>query len=124
MVKIFKKKDSVTISKKGYSANYIADIQFMSQLDTAGFILVQVNHGERSAPHAHAELEEVFVALSDMILYVDSEKYRLNTGDIVLVEPNEMHSFEGSSHELGRMLAIKFPNLKTDKIDATQDSPK
>lgn len=124
MVKIFKKNDSEEISKKGYSANYIADIKFLKQLDTAGFILVRVDPGERSAPHAHAELEEIFVALSDVILYIDSTEYIMEAGDVVLVEPNEMHSFEGLSNSIGHMLAIKFPNLKTDKIDANQGSSK
>ena len=124
MVKIFKKVDSETISKKGYTANYVADIQFMNQLDTAGFILVQIDSQKHSAPHAHVELEEIFVALSNMVMYVDSVEYRLEAGDIVLVEPNEVHSFEGLSDEPGSMIAIKFPNLKTDKIDVGQRSSK
>ncbi len=124
MVKIFKKIESEEISKKGYSANYIADVKFLKQLDTAGFIHVRVDPGERSTPHAHAELEEIFVALNDVTMYIDSIEYRLETGDVVLVEPTEMHSFEGLSKSPGYMLAIKFPNLKTDKIDANQGSSK
>lgn len=122
MVKVFKKKESEEISKKGYSANYVADVQFMKHLDTGGFILVRIDPGEKSAPHAHEELEEIFVALSDMIMYVDSIEYRLETGDVVLVEPKEAHSFEGLSDTPARILAIKFPNLKTDKIEVNQES--
>jgi len=118
MVKIFKKRDSEEISKKGYCANYVADVKFLKQLDSAGFILVRVDSGQRSAPHAHAELEEIFVALNDVVMYINSVEYRMESGDIILVEPNETHSFEGLHNNVGQMLAIKFPNLKTDKIDA------
>lgn len=124
MVKIFKKKDSEEILKKGYSTNYVADVKFMDQVDTAGFILVHLSPGGRSAPHAHAELEEVFVALCNMVIYVDSKEYSLEAGDVVLVEPNEAHSFEVISDAPVSMIAIKFPNLKKDKIDVSQGSSK
>jgi quercetin dioxygenase-like cupin family protein len=117
MVKIFKKNASPEISKKGYSASYVADVQFNKHLDTGGFILVSIDPGEKSAPHSHAELEEVFVALSRLRMYIDSIPYELETGDVILVEPYETHSFEALPTSEARLLAIKFPNLKTDKVE-------
>jgi quercetin dioxygenase-like cupin family protein len=100
----------------GYTAKYIADIEFQKELQTGGFILVSVAAGTRTEPHRHEKLEEVFVALSNLRMFVDSVEYHLENGDVVLVAPNESHSFEALEDSTARILAIKFPNLKNDKV--------
>ncbi len=116
MVKIFKASDSKEIQKKGYIAKYVADVKFQKSLDSGGFILVTVLAGEVSEPHAHGELEEVFVALSDLKMKIDSAEYELEKGDVVLVYPKESHSFEAYADSPASFIAIKFPNLKNDKV--------
>lgn len=117
MVRIFKMADSEEIVKNGYIAKYIADVEFGKKLDSGGFILVAVQPGVKSEPHAHEKLEEVFVILSDLIMVVDSISYQLEKGDVVIVAPNEYHSFEALPSIVAQILAIKLPNLKDDKID-------
>ncbi|MHA1575802.1 MAG: cupin domain-containing protein [Candidatus Thorarchaeota archaeon] len=116
MVKIYKASDSEGIQKKGYTAKYVADVEFRESLDSAGFILVAVQPGEITEPHAHGELEEVFVALSGLKIKIDSTDYELEKGDVALVYPNESHSFEAYTDSPALFLAIKFPNLKNDKV--------
>lgn len=116
MVRIFKLSDTEQITKKGYTASYVADIVFRESLNTGGFILVTISPGGKSEPHAHAELEEIFVALSNLTMYIDSVEYELEKGDVILVAPNESHSFEAPVTTEAQLLAIKFPNLKRDKI--------
>lgn len=116
MVKIFKASDSEEIQKKGYNAKYVADVKFRKSLDSGGFILVTVAAGEITEPHAHGELEEVFVALSGIKMKIDSVEYELEKGDVALVNLNESHSFEAYPDSHGSLLAIKFPNLKSDRI--------
>ena len=119
MVKIFKASDAEEIHKKGYTAKYVADVEFRKSLDTGGFILVTVNAGTKSEPHAHGELEEIFVVLSDMKMKIDSLEYELQKGDVVLVSPNETHSFEAALDSPASMIAIKFPNLKDDRVSSS-----
>jgi len=116
MVKIFKVSDSEEIQKKGYNAKYVADVKFRESLDSGGFILVTVAAGEKTEPHAHGELEEVFVALSGIKMIIDSAEYKLEKGDVALVNPNESHGFEAYADSRASLLAIKFPNLKSDRI--------
>jgi mannose-6-phosphate isomerase-like protein (cupin superfamily) len=120
MVQIFRNTDSPEVSKEGYSTSYVADVEFRQPINTGGFILVTINQGEKSAPHSHSKLEEVFVVLSNVRMSIDSEIYDLESGDVVLVEPNETHSFEASNDSPAYLLAIKFPNLKTDKNKAQE----
>ena len=118
MVKIFKASDAEEIHKKGYTAKYVADVKFRKSLDTGGFILVTVLAGTETEPHAHGELEEIFVVLSDMKMKIDSVEYELENGDVVLVSPNETHSFEATADSSARIIAIKFPNLKDDRVSS------
>ena len=116
MVRIFKASESEEISKKGYTAKYVADVMFRQKLNTGGFILVSVATGASTEPHRHEELEEIFVVLSNLKMVIDSVEYELEAGDVVLVDPNESHSFEASTHSPANLLAIKFPNLKNDRV--------
>lgn len=118
MVKIFKASDAEEIHKKGYTAKYVADVEFRMSLDTGGFILVTVLAGTKTEPHAHGELEEIFVVLSDMKMIIDSAEYELEKGDVVLVSPNETHSFEAAADSSASVIAIKFPNLKDDRVSS------
>lgn len=119
MVTIFKIADSEEIIKKGYTANYVADVEFRQKLDSGGFILVTVKPGGKSEPHAHRKLEEIFVILSNLRMIIDTITYELEKGDVVLVAPNEFHSFEALTTSAAQVLAIKFPNLKDDKVDSS-----
>jgi mannose-6-phosphate isomerase-like protein (cupin superfamily) len=72
--------------------------------------------GTNTIPHAHGKLEEVFIALSSMEMNVDNTSFHLDVGDIIVAEPGESHSFSADPKSDGKILAIKFPNLKHDKI--------
>jgi len=118
MVTIFKASDAEEIHKKGYTAKYVADVEFQKNLNTGGFILVTVLAGTKTEPHTHGELEEIFVVLSDMKMRIDSVEYELKKGDVVLVNPNETHSFEAPADSSASIIAIKFPNLKVDRLSS------
>ncbi len=118
MVKLFRAADAEEMARTGYSAKYIADIKFRKSIPDSGFIWVTIPAGTVTAPHAHAELQEAFVALTALSMHVDDRKLHLELGDIVLVDPGEKHSFSASKNSESSVLAIKFPNLKNDKIES------
>ncbi len=116
MVALYQLDEAESASREGYIARYVADIVFEKPSDTAGVILVELGVGGRTKPHAHEDLQEVFVALGDMKANVAGEDYILHRGDVLLVEPKEFHSFEAYLGQAASMLAIKIPNLKDDKV--------
>lgn len=116
MVKLFRVSAVEDTARSGYSAQYVADINFRANLNTGGFILVTIPAGVSTTPHSHGSLEEVFVAWTSLDLHVDDKTFHLASGDIALVEPGESHSFSSHSNKACRVLAIKFPNLKDDKM--------
>jgi quercetin dioxygenase-like cupin family protein len=116
MVRLYRASEAEDVGRAGYSARYIADIEFRNRIENGGFILVSILAGTTTTPHAHAILEEVFIALSRLEISVSGISYHLEPGDIVLAEPGEPHYFSAHPKEDGKVLAIKLPNLKDDKI--------
>jgi len=116
MVRIYKAIDSEKASRTGYVASYVADINFRRSLDSCGVIHVEINGNGKSSPHSHEYLEEVFIVLSKMLIHINDTTHELDEGDVILVEPGEAHSFETLTNQSGRIIALKFPNLKDDKV--------
>ena len=119
MVKIYRTSDEVAMKNQGYFGDYVADIELKAPITTAGVIIVTIPEGT-TAPHAHAELEELFIAISDVDMYIDNERYTLKKGDVALVAPGEFHYFEAPKEQSSSMIAIKLPNIKKDKIESVQ----
>ena len=115
MVRVFHIKDAAPTGRGGYSARYYADIQFRQHLETAGFIYVSIPACTQTDPHAHEELEELFIVLTPLVIVVDEKEISLSPGDLLMVEPNEFHSIRAPLNEEGKLVAIKCPNLKDDK---------
>jgi quercetin dioxygenase-like cupin family protein len=49
-------------------------------------------------------------------MFINDTRYDLNEGDVVAVDPGDFHSFETLSEGSGKILALKFPNFKDDKV--------
>ncbi|MFW9805924.1 MAG: cupin domain-containing protein [Candidatus Thorarchaeota archaeon] len=122
MVRIYRAEDSERTGRAGYDVRYVADLTFKDSLDSCGVILVDIKNKGRSSPHAHEQLEEVFIAMTNVLMYINDTRYELNEGDVVVVEPNEEHSFETEDDNPCRIIALKFPNLKDDKVVPTRGS--
>lgn len=115
-MKVFRKADASSTGRAGYSASYVADINFANASDTSGIIFVAIPKGTRTSPHAHALLQEVFIAMNRTKMGISSKILILEPGDVVLTDPGEFHWFETYEDEGATVIAIKVPNLKDDKI--------
>lgn len=116
MVRFYNLKDSEFISGGGYERNYVADVTFKIPPISAGFINVKIPKGVKTTPHAHEKLEEVFIILNRTKIGIDDELFEVQDGDITVIEPGEMHWFDNSESEDTQVIAIKFPNLSSDRI--------
>ncbi|TFG11722.1 cupin domain-containing protein [Candidatus Thorarchaeota archaeon] len=116
MVEFYQLDKAESASREGYIASYVGDIVFKEPSNTAGVIMIELGVGATTRPHAHENLQEVFVALGDMKATVAGENYILHRGDILLVEPGEFHSFQAYPAQAASMIAVKIPNLKDDKV--------
>jgi len=118
MVRIYRTSDGTRRGRAGYEALYLADIELDEKAGSLGFIVVDIPEGTETDPHLHANLTEVFMALSPLTVLVEGQKITLDTYDVLVVEPGEAHSFRAPEESPGRVLAVKVPNIKDDKLTA------
>lgn len=115
MPRVFRSDTAEKKERAGYEAKYLADILLKSPIDSLGFIVVTIPPGVTTEPHYHSQLDEVFVAITPVVVIVDFDEILLNPDDILIAEAGEKHSFRPASDNFGRLLAIKMPNVKDDK---------
>lgn len=65
---------------------------------------------EYRTPHMHRELEIILYYGGKTVAYVDSVRYELQTGDVFLTFPNQIHSYETVEPENYRLFLVK-PDL-------------
>ncbi len=116
MARIYRTDDVDPVMKEGYSATYVADLLFSKAVGSAGVILVDIEAGKQTKPHAHNHLEEIFIPLGQGIIGIDGKRIALKGGDVVVVERGETHWFQADDETPLRVIAIKTPNLKNDKV--------
>ncbi len=120
LVKVWRASDVKMIGMAGYGRKYVADVEFKESLRNGGFIYVKIPGGMKTRPHAHGILEEVFIIMNRTKMSVGGQLLDVDHGDVVLVEPGEAHWFETPEGDDVVVIAIKFPNLKNDKISSSQ----
>jgi mannose-6-phosphate isomerase-like protein (cupin superfamily) len=120
LVKVWRASDVEMIGLAGYSRKYVADVRFKESLQNGGFIYVRIPGGMKTDPHAHGTLEEIFIIMNKTMMGVGDQLLDVNQGDVVLVEPGEAHWFETPEGDDVVVIAIKFPNLKDDKIQVSK----
>jgi quercetin dioxygenase-like cupin family protein len=117
MVKLYQAADATFVGMGEYGRKYVADLLFKRKLENAGIIWVKVPGGMKTDAHKHEKLEEVFVFVDSTRMGVGKQVLELKEGDVVVIEPGEVHWFETPEGHDVRFVAIKCPNLKTDKVE-------
>lgn len=82
------------------------------------FGVVRLRPGDDASNHYHSAIEETFVVLEGTsTVWVDCERnHELNVGDVVSLEPGEMHYFVNHSDAPFRALFVKAPFDPADGV--------
>lgn len=66
--------------------------------------------------HYHTKMREVYlIAKGESVAKVNDQKVKLVAGDLLVVEPNEKHTFLSNSDEYMHFV-IHSPSVKGDKV--------
>jgi mannose-6-phosphate isomerase-like protein (cupin superfamily) len=73
-------------------------------------------------PHCHRELREVYlVARGSSTMVIDGTDVPLRAGDVIVVEPGEVHTFAASSADYFHFV-LHCPPIRGDKVPADRVS--
>jgi quercetin dioxygenase-like cupin family protein len=116
MPRIYRASSASRKGRAGYEATYVADLLLEKPAQSLGFIVVKIPQGVTTEPHYHSQLDEAFIALTPLTVIVNGTEYSLEQDDILVAAPGEKHSFSSPGQKPGKLLAIKIPNIKDDKL--------
>lgn len=73
--------------------------------------------GGQDTYHYHVAVFEYYVVLAGWLeIKVEGKHYRLESGDVLMIAPNEAHAVVETSPDL-HCLVLKTPHLPTDKVE-------
>lgn len=82
------------------------------------FAIVQFQAGQDFQGHYHEIMEENFYILEGEVdIYVDGVKHTLRQGQLIHIEPGEVHYVINNSDSVVRMISTLGPYTEVDKID-------
>lgn len=81
------------------------------------FAIVQFQPGEDFQGHYHEIMEENFYILEgEADIYIDGIKHTLKKGQLIHIEPNEVHYVINNSNSVVKMVSTLAPYVEVDKI--------
>ena len=97
--------------------------KYLLQGPRMNFALVQFNAGQDFQAHYHKIMEENFFILEGTVtIVVNDTPYTLNPGELIHIEPGEVHYVINKSNSIVRMIASLAPYTDGDKVEV--ENPK
>lgn len=84
----------------------------------SNFALVRFNAGQDFPAHYHNIMEENFYILEGKVdVYVDDEVHHLSAGQMIHIEPKEVHYVKNAYDEPVLMVSTLAPYQEIDKVE-------
>ena len=98
---------------------YLRKVLYEGAADGTKYVFLEatIPPGDASEPHYHKAGEEVFLFLTPGRVVVDGNSFDVEAGDVVVVEPGEVHSVVSGGSEV-RLVVLRIPYLEGDRYVA------
>lgn len=84
----------------------------------SNFALVQFQPGQTFTAHKHHIMEENFFILEGQVdIVVDGVMHHLKEGDLIHIEPEEIHYVMNNYDKPVKMISTLAPFMEVDKVD-------
>lgn len=106
-MKIIRSNQKEWLENKGYSKKILLDDE---NLKNGSLVQeIKIKTGEKAGEHYHQKQTEVFYFLNNFGYWlINGEKYQFEAGDILVIEPNDIHAVINESSKDYFYLAIKY----------------
>ncbi|MFX1465195.1 MAG: cupin domain-containing protein [Promethearchaeota archaeon] len=115
-MKLIKEVSKVEEDRGGYIRKVLLEHVFKQKdaIRSVWAALVTIPPSGLAQAHFHENVTEIFYFLGEGIFGINDTQYEVNSGDLVIVEPNEAHWVKSGETSL-QILVFKFPNIPEDK---------
>jgi len=115
-MKIIKNENTEWTIADGYKKKIFFREDDLHQDGTLAQIVV-VEPGSEVKPHFHAEAYEViYVVEGEALMSLKDETINTKPGDIILTEPNDIHSVKNNSDKPWKVFVFKTNNIIGDSV--------
>jgi mannose-6-phosphate isomerase-like protein (cupin superfamily) len=117
-MKLIKSDSKIEEDRGGYVRKVLLehDFEHQDKIRSTWAALVTIPPEGTAQAHFHENTTEIFYFLGEAIISINSNKYEVNVGDLVIVEPKEAHTVKTKSTDTAlKILVFKFPNIPEDK---------
>jgi quercetin dioxygenase-like cupin family protein len=84
----------------------------------SNFAVVQFQAGQDFKAHYHNVMEENFFILEGEVdIFVDGVKHTVKKGQLIHIEPNEVHYVVNNSNSVVKMISTLAPYMDADKVE-------
>lgn len=104
------------IEGKGYKKQILAS---PDELECEGCLaqVVEIKPGAHVAPHYHEKTYEYYYVISGEVTFTINQSQRvLRSGDMMVTEPNDVHSVKNASSQDFRILVFKTNSFPEDTV--------
>ena len=113
-MEIVRRLKAENLKREGYSVKHLLSFKFHKSIDSAVFYETTIPVNGSFTEQWHKESYEMIYFVSSGIAIVDGVEHHFDIGDMIMMNPNEKHSFRAKGKDLV-ILAVRFPDLPTDK---------
>jgi mannose-6-phosphate isomerase-like protein (cupin superfamily) len=109
--------DEVSEEDRGeYSIKRLFTENLPHDIENVGFYQTIIPQGNKVAKHHHEGLDEVLFFLTEGIVKTDQGEFNFEPGDSMVLKKGENHEIHPKDDQEARLIAVKLPNHKEDKI--------
>ncbi len=114
-MKLIRGSEKTEEEREGYSRKVLMEHTFENEDCKSTWVaLVTIPPSGKAQAHFHENVTEIFYFLGKGIININEKLYEVNSGDLVIVEPNEAHWVKSGETSL-QIVVFKFPNIPEDK---------
>ena len=115
-MKIIRTKSVDIEERGGYRIRRLATETLPQNAENLGLYETIIPQGSKVGDHAHQDLKEVLLFLTECRVETDEGTCHFDAGDFLVLEAGEFHEIHADRGEV-RLIAMKLPNLVGDRLE-------
>jgi len=120
-LRIERSKNREYTKRPGYLRAVLANVEVKNTSQYLGVLHVIIPKGRSSDKHYHSNFKEIFIPLTEGVIGVENQEFRVFPDEIIIVDEKEVHWAKALDDCDFRLIAIKVPDIPNDRVSVSDD---